>query len=119
MSLLKVNIEKPALVEERVYPNEDSAPATATTNTKSSDSSDSSGPSVLKPLLGLLFVVGAALFVYKRRSGGEDDESELDVDEFESESSGHGKTARTFGLLASFLGLALVARKRRRGNENE
>ncbi|MGA9402170.1 hypothetical protein [Haladaptatus sp.] len=121
MSLLKINIEKPALVEERVYPDEDSAPATASTKPKSSDS-----PSLglLKPLLGLLFVVGAALFAYKRRSGSSEDEAsefepgDFETDDFETESGGSGK-GRVFGLLAGVLCLALVARKRRSGASDE
>ncbi len=123
MSLLKINIEKPALVEERVYPDEDSAPATATTSMKS-ESADSSSMGLLKPLLGLVLAVGAVLFVYMRRSGSsEDDSSEFDAEkfdaeEFETESGGNGK-ARMFGLLASVVCLALVARKRRSGASDE
>lgn len=119
MSLLKINIEKPALVEERVYPDRDSAPATASTKSESSCSSLSS---VLKPLLGLLFVVGAALFVAKRRSGtgDEDDEDdEISADDFSSEPAGSGNLTRKLGLLASLLGVVLVARKRRGGNDDE
>ena len=117
MSLLKINIEKPALVEERVYPDEDSAPATASTK-PTSKSPGSSSMGLLKPILGLLFVVGAALFVSKRRSGSADETPEFDADEFETESGGNGKT-RVFGLLAGIVCFALVARKRRSGASDE
>ncbi|ODR79572.1 hypothetical protein BG842_06635 [Haladaptatus sp. W1] len=116
MSLLKINIEKPALVEERVYPDRDSAPATASTKSESSCPSLSS---VLKPLLGLLFVVGAALFVAKRRSGTDDEDDEISADDFSSEPAGSGNLTRKLGLLASLLGVVLVARKRRGGNDDE
>lgn len=121
MSLLKINIEKPALVEERVYPDEDSAPATVSTSTTTE--SDSSGPSLttlLKPLFGLLFVAGLALFVAKRRFGtGDDEEDEISADDFNSEPAGSGKLTRKLGLLASLLGVALVAQKRRGADSDE
>ncbi|MFH5797363.1 hypothetical protein [Haladaptatus sp. CMAA 1911] len=119
MSLLKINIEKPALVEERVYPDEDSAPATVSTST-TTESSGTSPTTLLKPLFGLLFVAGLALFVAKRRFGSKDDEEdEVSADDFSSEPAGSGKLTRKLGLLASLLGVIVVAQKRRGGDADE
>jgi hypothetical protein len=74
----------------------------------------------LKPLFGLLLVAGLALFAAKRRSGKSDDEeSEISADDFSSEPAGSGKLTRKLGLLASFLGVVLIAQKRRGGNSDE
>jgi len=123
MSLVKINIEKPALVEERVYPDEDSAPATASTKPKSkSKSSDSSSKGLLKPVLSLL-LVGVVLVLYKRRSGSDDESfdfeaDDLEPDDFEIESSGSGKT-RLLGLVMSVFALAVIVLKLRSGTSDE
>ncbi|GAA5058065.1 hypothetical protein ACFFQF_06645 [Haladaptatus pallidirubidus] len=124
MSLLEVNIEKPALVEERVYPNEDTAPASARTKT---ESSERSVVSLIKPLVGLLVVAAVALFARKLRAPSdetEDDSASLETDDFETDEfnaeSGRGKSAAgVVGVLVSLLGVIALARKVRGGSVDE
>ncbi|WP_049971711.1 hypothetical protein [Haladaptatus cibarius] len=122
MSLLEVNIEKPALVEERVYPDEDTAPASARTK---SESSGRSVGSLVKPLLGLLVVAGIALVARKLRAASAEDDAttfeadDFDADDFDAE-TGRGKSAAgVAGVLVSLLGVVALARKVRGGSADE
>ncbi|WP_266075061.1 hypothetical protein [Haladaptatus caseinilyticus] len=114
MSLLEINIEKPALVEERVYPNRDTAPASARTK---SESSGRSAVSLVKPLVGLLIVAGIALLVGKRRTTS-DESSAFETDDADSQ-SGRQSAASVVGVLGTILAVVALARKVRGGSADE
>ncbi|WP_137286386.1 hypothetical protein [Halorussus salinisoli] len=129
MALLEINLEKPALVEEYQYPGETS---TGTQSTGDTTDSESSGGGKGK-LLGLLAVVaGVGLLVWKLKSRGGTEQTE--VTEFEEEQEyEHGpepdigqddvgsdesggvkrKAAGFLGLVVAVVSLVSVARKRR------
>ncbi|WP_458207001.1 hypothetical protein [Haladaptatus sp. NG-SE-30] len=144
MTLFEINLEKPALVEERVYADGDTAPDSAKGQTSETEQSESSGRSLgtlLKPVLGLLVVAGIGLLVRKRRASSgdetEDEPTEIETEdpvsesetadlEYENETEESSsrlargrKAARAMGILGSILGLVVVARKVRGGSTNE
>jgi hypothetical protein len=115
MTLLELNLEKPALVEERVYETDTYRTATET------DESSDGGSTRLRVVLGLALAVAAALAVRKLRSalGSDDDEPtpEIGADQSEIGDSGTAsspgkKMAGVFGVVASVVAVALVKKAR-------
>ncbi len=116
MSLLEINIEKPALVEERVYPNEDTAPASA--RTQSESSSDRSVLSLVKPLVGLLLVAGLTMLVRKFRAG-DDDSAAFESDEFDSDFDSGSNHGQVIAGVVGLLSVVALVRKVRGGSADE
>ncbi|WP_435159676.1 hypothetical protein [Haladaptatus sp. DFWS20] len=115
MSLFEINIEKPALVEERVYPNRDTAPASARMQ---SDSSGRSVVTLLKPLVGLLIVAGIAMLVRKFGTGSDESEA-FETDDLDSQSDRSQSTASVVGVLGTIFAVVALVRKVRSGSADE
>ncbi|WP_227352676.1 hypothetical protein [Haladaptatus salinisoli] len=127
MALFKINLEKPALVEERVYSDEDAVPAGTRTKSQSESSGGRSVGKLLAPVLGLVVLAGLGMLFRKLRSSSDDEATEEtfeqptdpETDESGSRLARGRKAARAVGILGSLLGIVVVARKVRGGSPDE
>ena len=121
MAIIEINLEKPALIEERPGRGASSG------QSKSSRKRSSSGGSSRGKLIGLLAVLaGIGLLVARMRGGGEtevdvgmktgsmDEMDEIDEDTTESAGGGMGRFAGALGLAVALVGVVVAALKRRR-----
>ncbi|WP_227375470.1 hypothetical protein [Haladaptatus halobius] len=129
MALFEINLEKPALVEERVYSDEDAVPTGREPKSESEPSGGRSLGKLLGPVLGLVVIAGLGMLFRKLRSSSDDDEvteetieqpTEPEADESSRSRLARGrKAARAVGILGSLLGIVVVARKVRGGSSDE
>jgi hypothetical protein len=128
MALFEINLEKPALVEERVYSDEDAVPTGREPKSESEPSGGRSLGKLLGPVLGLVVIAGLGMLFRKLRSSSDDDEvteetieqpTEPEADESSSRLARGRKAARAVGILGSLLGIVVVARKVRGGSSDE
>jgi len=112
MAIIEINLEKPALIEERRYPG-------ASGSASESSSASSSGGNKGKLLGVLALAVGVAVLAWKLKSGGSDD---YDSEEYEhgpepeigGERSGvRGKVAGMVGFAVALVSVVAAVRKAR------
>lgn len=131
MTLIEINLEKPALIEERAS-GDGEAKRTRRTGKRATSSRTSRGRSAAKPLLGLLLTAVAMAVGRKlraRRKTDTDDEYGLGSEEAdrmgepslgadEAKTGGRARKAKAAGFVGGFVMLALIARKLRGRSSN-
>lgn len=122
MAIIEINLEKPALVEERRVRGASSGQSKSASRRSSSGGSGGGRGK----LLGLLAVLaGIGLLVARMRGGGEtevdvgvetgsmDEMDEMDEDTTESAGGGMGKFVGALGLVVALAGVVVAVLKRR------